>query len=249
MDSMVPTGRPRGIDLVAAGGEHLSPGLMRESGVRLLITMWPVAVPRRMARMRVVASRTPAPEVWSLMSSTCEVWGKTSRSLPTMPSGVMTAWSGLRPSLRALVDIEDAGEIGAAGADDLRGDGGGDVVLLEVEQGLQAMALEGVLRERGLLEAEAGDLLLKVVVLLAGVAEIDVVGPAVADVIADAMEESLEWRDGGDSPVAEKRDLVAVWGAGFDGPPTWMARPMVCASRIATRTRTFLKRVKKDSMR
>ena len=108
-----------------------------------------------------------------------------------MPSGVMTAWSGLRPSFAALVDVEDAGEVAAAGADDLRGDGGGDVVLLEVEQGLKAMALDGVFSEGGLFEAHAGDLLLEVGVLLAGVAEVDVVGPAVAYVVAEAMEEPL----------------------------------------------------------
>lgn len=62
----------------------------------------PVLVPRRMPRMRVLVSRTPAPDVWSLMRRSCEVWGKTSRILPTMPSGVITAWSGLRPSTEPL---------------------------------------------------------------------------------------------------------------------------------------------------
>ena len=52
--------------------------------------------------MRVLARMTPAPEVWSLISSTWEVLGKTSRSLPTMPSWVMTAMSGLRPSREPL---------------------------------------------------------------------------------------------------------------------------------------------------
>ena len=85
---------------------------------------------------------------------------------------------GLEIVVRALVDVEDVGEIAAAGADDLRGDGGGDVVLLEGEQRLETMALDGVFGEGGLLEAEAGDLLLEIVILLADVAEIDVVGPA-----------------------------------------------------------------------
>ena len=68
---------------------------------------------------------------------------------------------GLEAVVGALVDVEDAGEVGAAGADDLGGDGGGDVVLLEVEQRLEAVALEGVLGDGGLLEAELGELLLE----------------------------------------------------------------------------------------
>src|SRR5258708_1681866 len=78
------------------------------------------------------------------------------------------------------------------------------------------MALDGVFSERGLFETEAGDLLLEVVVLLAGVAEVDVVGPAVAEVVAEAVEEPLEGGDGGDSPVAQEGDVAAVGRAGFD---------------------------------
>jgi hypothetical protein len=123
---------------------------------------------------------------------------------------------GLEAVLRAFVDVKDAREIVAAGADDLSGNGGGDVVLLKVEQGLETVALDGVFRERGLLEAEAGDLLLEVVILLAGVAEVDVVGPAVTEVVAEAVEEPLEGGNGGDSPVAQESDAAAVRGAGFD---------------------------------
>jgi len=43
---------------------------------------------------------------------------------------------GLEAVGGTLIDIEDAGEVGAAGADDLRGEGGRDVVLLEGEKGL-----------------------------------------------------------------------------------------------------------------
>ena len=153
----------------------------------------------------------------------------------------MTAWSGLRPSSAALVDVDDAGEIGAAGADDLGGDGVGDVVLLEGEEGLEAMALEGVLGDGGLLEAHVGELLAEVGVLLADVAEVDVVGPAVTRVVADAVEEALEGSDDGDDPVAHERDAARVRGGGIDdGAATWTARPMVCASRITMRISGFL---------
>ena len=64
------------------------------------------------------------------------------------------------------------------------------------------MALDGVLSQRGLLEAKAGDLLLEIVILLAGVAKIGVVGPAVTDVIAESMKEPLERSNNGDSPIA-----------------------------------------------
>lgn len=89
-------------------------------------------------------------------------------------------------------------------------------MLLEAEQSLETMALDSVFRESGLFETEAGDLLLEVVVLLAGVAKVDVVGPAGADVVAETMEEPFEWSNGGDGPVPEKRDTAAVRRTGFD---------------------------------
>jgi hypothetical protein len=51
---------------------------------------------------------------------------------------------GLEAVFRTFIDVEDVGEIVSAGADDLGGYGGGDVVLLEVQQGLKTMALDGV---------------------------------------------------------------------------------------------------------
>ena len=127
--------------------------------------------------MRVVSRITPAPLVWSLMASTCAVCGKTSRTLPTMPSGVITAMSRLKPVSLALVDVEDVRLVAAAGADDLRGHGLVDVFLLEVEQRLQPLALLGILKQCGLLQAQPVDGLLQVLILLADVAQIDVVLP------------------------------------------------------------------------
>src|SRR5271163_2325099 len=90
-------------------------------------------------------------------------------------------------------------------------------MLLEVEEGLETMALNSVLGKGGLFEAEAGDLLLEIVVLLAGVAQVDVVRPAVTEVIAETVEELLERRDGGDGPVTDESDAAAVGGGRVDG--------------------------------
>ena len=125
----------------------------------------------------------------------------------------------MRPSSAAFVDVDDAGELGAAGADDLGGDGSGDVVLLEVEERLEAVALDGVFGDGGLLDAELGELLLKGCVLLAGGAEVDVVRPAVADGVADVEEEALERRDGGDDPVTNERDASSIRRDGVDRTP------------------------------
>ena len=81
------------------------------------------------------------------------------------------------------------------------------------------MALNGVLRQRGLLEAKARDLLLEIAILLAGIAEIDVVGPAMTDVVPETVEEPLEGSDGGNSPIAQKCDVAAVGCARLDGAP------------------------------
>ncbi len=98
MLSTTPTGSPRGYTWSPPEVSTCSPGWMRESAVRLPICTRPVSVPRRIARIRVVASTTPAPELGSLISSTSEVAGNTSRSLPTTPFCVITAMSGRSPS-------------------------------------------------------------------------------------------------------------------------------------------------------
>jgi hypothetical protein len=154
-------GQPARIDLVAAGGEHGLAGLDARVGGEIADLHRPVTVPRRIARMRVLARMTPAPEVWSLISSTCAVVGKTSRSLPTMPSWVMTAMSGLSPSREPLsmVSTRDcslplapmtcAATVDATYARGSRAAPAG-------------AALERVLGDRGLLDAHARELLLQV---------------------------------------------------------------------------------------
>ena len=71
--------------------------------------------------------------------------------------------------------IEDARLIAAAGADGLRGQRLVDILLLEVHQRLQALSLLGVFKQRRLLQTQPVDGLLQLLVLLAGVAQIDVV--------------------------------------------------------------------------
>ncbi len=105
------------------------------------------------------------------------------------------------------------------GTDNLRSDGGRNVMLLEVEQRLETMTLNGIFGQRGLFEAKAGDLLLEIVILLAGVAEVDIVGPTATNGRADAMEEALKRRNDGDGPIADKGDFATVGSAGFDRTP------------------------------
>ena len=93
----------------------------------------------------------------------------------------MTAISRSSPSARALVDIEDARLVAAAGADGLRGNGLVDVFLLEVQQGLQPLSLAGIFKQSGLFQAQPVDGLLQILVLLAHVAQVDIVLPTAGD--------------------------------------------------------------------
>jgi len=56
---------------------------------------------------------------------------------------------------RAFVQNEQVRLVRARGADDLRGHGLVDVLLLEAEQGLQPLCLAGILGQTGLLDAQA----------------------------------------------------------------------------------------------
>ncbi len=78
---------------------------------------------------------------------------------------------------RTLVEIEDAGLIAAAGADGLRGHRLVDVLLLEAEQALQALALAGIFKQGSLLQAQPVDGPLQLLVLFAHVTQGDIVLP------------------------------------------------------------------------
>ena len=101
----------------------------------------------------------------------------------------------------------------AAGPDHLRGYGFRDVLVLKSEHRLQAAAFGGVFGEGGFFLAEAGDLLLQLLVLLAGVAKVDVVVPDAAGVEAGAVHDALDRCDESDCPAAKQGDFSAVGGA------------------------------------
>lgn len=126
---------------------------------------------------------------------------------------------GLQAVLRTFIDVEDPREVAAAAPDHLRSNRRRNVVLLKVKHRLQPVTLNRVFRESSLLQPKTGDLLLKIVVLLASVTQVDVVGPAMAEVIAKAMEETLKRRDGRDGPVTNQSDAAAVGRAGLDRTP------------------------------
>ena len=85
--------------------------------------------------------------------------------------------------------------------------------------------------------------------MLPGIAEVDVIGPSVAYVIAEAMKQPFKRGYGRDRPVADEGNTFAIGRTASTGRRTWTARPIVWASRIAADTKTFLKREKKDSIR
>ena len=90
----------------------------------------------------------------------------------------------------------------------------GDVVAAEIEEGLEALAFEGVLGEGGALEAEVGDLLAEVLIFVTDVAEVEIVGPEVADAVAGGGAGALEGAEEAEGPEAEETDL---WGVGIMG--------------------------------
>ena len=90
-------------------------------------------------------------------------------------------------------------------------------MLLEGEEGLEAMPLDGILGDGCLLDAKLGELVLEVAVVLANMAQIGVVGPCAADSVPEAKEKALHGSDGRDDPVAHEGDAVGVRGGDVDG--------------------------------
>ena len=121
----------------------------------------------------------------------------------------------LQAVVGALVEIEDAGLIAAAGADGLGGEGGVDVAVLEVEEGLEALALAGIFKQGGLLEAQAVDGLLQILVLLADVAQVNVVLPEAGDAQLGILNELLGGRDQRLSPETDETNRGGI--SGIDG--------------------------------
>ncbi len=96
---------------------------------------------------------------------------------------------------RTFVEIEDARLIAAAGADGLRGDRRVNVLLLEAEEGLQALALAGIFKQGGLLQAQAVDGLVQIVVLFANVAQVKIVLPHACGAQLGVLDQPLRRRN------------------------------------------------------
>src|SRR5580658_1779596 len=111
-----------------------------------------------------------------------------------------------------LVDVEDVGQLAAAGADGLGGHGFVNVLLLKFVERLQTFALLGVFEQGGLLKAEAVDGFLQVLILLADVAQIQVVLPQVPGAKAGGVDEPLRRRNQGVGPEADQSNAGRVGG-------------------------------------
>jgi hypothetical protein len=83
-------------------------------------------------------------------------------------------------------------------------------VLGEAEQLLQAVALAGIFRQPSLFEAKAIDFGLEFAIALAGVAEVDIVGPDAANAEADGVGDVFGGADDADYPEAEQTDTLPV---------------------------------------
>ncbi len=98
----LPTSRPLGKIPSPPLVRTISPAGTASSLITFSRTTSPAGVPRSMPCSRVLSRIAPTPLVWSSIKSTCEVERYTRSTLPTMPSAVMTAMSGLMPSLSPL---------------------------------------------------------------------------------------------------------------------------------------------------
>src|ERR1700760_4811521 len=118
---------------------------------------------------------------------------------------------------KPFVDIKHMRAVRSAGADNLRGHGLRNILLLESEHRLQAAALRCVFGEGRLFLAQPRNLLLQLLILLARMAQIDVVVPHAAGMQAAAMHKSFDRCDECDRPAAKQGDLPAVRVAAGDG--------------------------------
>src|ERR1035441_10663476 len=112
----------------------------------------------------------------------------------------------------AFVQIKDPRLIVAAGADGLGGYGLVDVLLLEGGEGLQALALAGILKQGGLLQPQTVDRLLQIPVLLADAAQVEIVHPHALDAELGAVNNPLRRRDHHIRPQADEAHARAVRG-------------------------------------
>ena len=117
---------------------------------------------------------------------------------------------GAKLIIGSLVDVEDVRLIASAGANGLRGHRLVDVFLLEVEERLQTLALASILKQRGLFQAQTVDGLLQILVLLADVAQVNIVLPETASAKLGGLNELLWRRDQGIGPQPDQPHAGAV---------------------------------------
>ena len=111
---------------------------------------------------------------------------------------------------RTFVDDQHARQIGAAGADDMRGHCFRDVLLLEAKQFLQSQSFASIDGERGLFHSHAVQFRLQLLILLADMTQIHVVMPGGTDAVTDGKEDALEGRKGRDHPIADEASLLSI---------------------------------------
>lgn len=83
-------------------------------------------------------------------------------------------------------------------------------MLLEGEESLEAVALDGVFGDSSLLDAKLCELLMKSVVLLPGMAEVEVVEPCVVNALIDGLVSAFDGVDDGEHPISEKADVMPI---------------------------------------
>src|SRR5271166_703824 len=117
----------------------------------------------------------------------------------------------------ALVDVDRAGKVAAAGTDDLCGHGAGDELFLESDQGLQPPGLGSVFAEPHLFEPHLLNLVFQLAVFGAHSAQITIIVPEIAGAVLSPDQSALERSDRAHSPDAdEARAFRVVAAAAFD---------------------------------
>ena len=99
---MRPIGMPFGNTRSPPDESTRSPTSTFSSLMMLRSSSAPLGVPRTIPCRRDFSSIAPTPLNWSLISSTCAVLRSARMTLPTTPSGVITAASDLMPSFEPL---------------------------------------------------------------------------------------------------------------------------------------------------
>ena len=113
---------------------------------------------------------------------------------------------------RAFVDVEDARAVAAARSDRLRRQRLVDVLLLEVDQRLQAFALACVFQQRGLFQAQPVDRLLQLLVLFAHPAQVQIIRPELLRAQLAGVHQHLRRRDHRIGPKPDQAHAAGVGG-------------------------------------